>query len=226
MPLVGVVCANELLDNLPVHLVERHPDGWLEVRVGLAADDEAFVEVLVAAAPTLARHADEVAGDTPVPDHARLPVTLAAQDWLERSAALLRYGQLWLLDYADDVPGLLARGPTGPAGWLRTYREHQRGTEPLDAPGTQDITCDVELGSIHRVARRTGLPVTEDSTQADWLHAHGIDELVDAGRRAWTDRAHLGDLAAVAGRSRVVEAAALTDPAGLGGHRVIVCRRP
>ncbi len=33
------------------------------------------------------------------------------------------------------------------------------------------------------------------------------------------------DLAAMAGRSRGVEAAALTDPGGLGAHRVLVLRR-
>ena len=35
-------------------------------------------------------------------------------------------------------------------------------------------------------------------------------------------RGHVGDLEAIAGRSRVVEAAALTDPGGLGAHRVLV----
>jgi NADH dehydrogenase [ubiquinone] 1 alpha subcomplex assembly factor 7 len=226
VPMVGVVCANELLDNLPVHLVERHAPAWDEVRVGLAPDEETFVHVLVPAAPALARDADEVAGDTPVPDQARLPVPTSVGDWLERSAAILRHGQLWLLDYADEVSGLLTRGPSGPAGWLRTYREHHRGTDPLDAPGTQDITCDVELGSLRRVVRRAGLSVTSESTQADWLNDHGLDALVEAGRRRWSEGAHRGDLAAVAGRSRVVESAALTDPAGLGAHRVIVCSRP
>jgi NADH dehydrogenase [ubiquinone] 1 alpha subcomplex assembly factor 7 len=226
VPLDGVVCANELLDDLPVHLVERRVAAWDEVRVGLAPDEETFVEVLVPAPPALARQADEVAGDTPVPDRARLPVPTGVQDWVEHSAAILPHGQLWVLDYADDVAGLLTRGPTGPAGWLRTYREHHRGTDPLEAPGTQDITCDVELGSLRRVARRAGLSVVQESTQADWLQAHGLDALVEEGRRRWSDRAHLGDLAAIAGRSRVVESAALTDPTGLGAHRVIVCSRP
>jgi NADH dehydrogenase [ubiquinone] 1 alpha subcomplex assembly factor 7 len=160
-----------------------------------------------------------------VPDGARLPVPTSMQDWLEQSAAVLRHGQLWVIDYADDVDGLLHRGPSGPSGWLRTYREHDRGAGPLDAPGTQDITCDVELGSLRRVARRAGLPVSRESTQADWLQANGLDTLVEAGRRRWSDGAHLGDLTAVAGRSWVVESAALVDPAGLGAHRVIVCTR-
>ena len=62
-------------------------------------------------------------------------------------------------------------------------------------------------------------------TQAEWLARFGLDALVDEGRRIWAAGAHRGDLAAVAGRSRTVEAAALTDPRGLGAHRVVVLRR-
>ena len=39
---------------------------------------------------------------------------------------------------------------------------------------------------------------------------------------AWDARAHIGDLEAVRHRSRITEAAALTDPVGLGAHRVLV----
>jgi hypothetical protein len=59
-------------------------------------------------------------------------------------------------------------------------------------------------------------------TQAEWLRELGIDELVADGKRAWDEGARRGDLAALAGRSRVNEAAALTDPEGLGGYRVVV----
>jgi hypothetical protein len=60
-----------------------------------------------------------------------------------------------------------------------------------------------------------------DTTQADWLRAHGIDDLVAEGRRTWAERAHVGDLAALAARSRIGEAEALLDPAGLGAFRVV-----
>ena len=59
------------------------------------------------------------------------------------------------------------------------------------------------------------------TTQAEFLAEHGIDELVAEAKRTWTERAHIGDLEAVRARSRVGEAAALTDPAGLGGFTVI-----
>ena len=62
---------------------------------------------------------------------------------------------------------------------------------------------------------------TSDRSQAEWLTAHGIDELVEEGRRIWAERSAIGDLAAVRARSRVMEAHALKDLEGLGGFRVL-----
>jgi hypothetical protein len=60
-----------------------------------------------------------------------------------------------------------------------------------------------------------------DRSQADWLRASGIDELVAQGRTEWSERARVGDLAALTARSRVSESDALLDPAGLGRFRVL-----
>ena len=59
------------------------------------------------------------------------------------------------------------------------------------------------------------------SQQAGWLRAHGIDALVEEGKRVWEERKHLGDLEAMRARSRVNEAAALTDSSGLGTFTVL-----
>ena len=217
---VGVVVANELLDNLPVRIVERAAIGWSEVRLGLERAE--LVEVLVPADATLAAEADVVAAGLAPESGVRLPVPTAIADWLAALAAVLDRGEVVLVDYADDGAGLSARGQPG---WLRTYRLHERGSEPLEAPGSQDITTDVPLEYLRAIAVRAGFTVVDETSQAEWLSSLGIDALVDAGRAVWRERAHVGDLAAISGRSRVGEAAALTDPAGLGAHRVITLER-
>jgi SAM-dependent MidA family methyltransferase len=211
----GVVLANELFDNLPFRLVERTADGWSEVRVD--HDGAAFVESLLPASSPLAAEADLVAAGE-VPEGARLPVPTAARDWLHGAAALLRHGRLLLIDYGAAGRELAARGQDG---WLRTFRAHERGGSPLDAPGTQDITADVPLEYVVHAAARAGLRPVGDSTQADWLRSLGLDELVAAARAAWDAQAHVGDLEALRQRSRVSEGSALTDPDGLGAHRVL-----
>ena len=89
---------------------------------------------------------------------------------------------------------------------------------------------DEELRQIedrrdNAAAERAGFTLKTDTSQADWLRSLGIDELADEGAAAWREGAHRGDLAALAGRSQVHEAEALTDPAGLGAHRVVLLRR-
>jgi SAM-dependent MidA family methyltransferase len=213
----GVVIANELLDNLPFRLVERAREGWTEVRVGLAPDG--FAEIAVPAAPEVAAAADDVAAGATIPEGARLPVPTATVDWLDQCAHVLRRGFLVVVDYGDNAASLASRGQDK---WLRTYRSHQRGETPLAAPGAQDITSTVPAEHLVAHAARAGFRLVEHTTQAEWLAALGVDQLVDDARGLWRERAAVGDLEALAARSRVTEAAALTDPSGLGAHDVFV----
>jgi SAM-dependent MidA family methyltransferase len=214
----GVVIANELLDNLPFRVVERRDDAWWEVRVGVDGDE--LLEQLVIASTELAAEADLVVADPP--DGARVPVPTALVDWLRRGAAVLRSGRLVVVDYTATAAELVERGEEG---WLRTYRGHGRGARPLAAAGEQDITIDVPFEFLVHAAGRVGLRLERELMQAEWLVELGIDGLVADARREWDARAHIGDLEAVRHRSRVTEAAALVDPAGLGAHHVLVFTR-
>ncbi len=210
-PVDGVVLANELLDNLPFEIAVREPDGWSEVRVGLDGAD--LVEIRVPASPDVLVWI----GELDVAVGARLPVPTRAAEWIVAAAHGVRRGSLWLIDYAAPWLELAARD----GGWLRTYADHRRAGGPLAAPGSCDITVDVPLEMVERAARRAGLAVGT-STQAAWLRDLGIDDLVAEGAARWEAGAAAPDLEALAGRSRGMEAAALTDPRGLGAHTVFV----
>ena len=120
------------------------------------------------------------------------------------------------------VPGISSAGTTAGLAlrpwrdWLRTYRGHQRGQHYLAEPGHQDITTEVAVDQ---------LPEPDAvRSQAQWLQLHGIDELVDEGKRHWEAHAARPDLAAMKMRSRVSEAEALLDPTGLGAFTVLEWR--
>lgn len=115
-----------------------------------------------------------------------------------------------VVDYADTTASMARRPWTD---WVRTYRGHGRGRSPLVDLGLQDVTCEVAVDQLP--------PATSDRSQAEFLRAHGIDELAADARRAWHARAQIGDLQALVSRSRVHEAAALTDETGLGAFRVL-----
>jgi SAM-dependent MidA family methyltransferase len=132
-----------------------------------------------------------------------------AAAFVNDAVRLVQQGRVVVIDYARTT-GEMAGRPW--REWLRTYRGHERGDHYLAGPGTQDITADVALDQLPR-------PSTVQS-QAEFLAEHGIDDLVEEGRRAWAERAAAPDLDAFRARSRVREAEALTDPGGLGGFTV------
>lgn len=210
----GVVIANELLDNVAFRLLERTGRGWDEVRV--TEHDGALVELLVPADDDVAHSADLLAPDAAV--GARLPLQREAGEWLRRALDTVRRGSVLVIDYAASSAELAARPQDE---WLRTYRGHDRGGPPLMSPGSQDITCEVAVDQLERIA-----PVSSRSTQAEWLAGHGIDDLVEEGRAVWTAAAGAPDLAAVRARSRITEAEALCDPNGLGAFAVLEWQRP
>jgi NADH dehydrogenase [ubiquinone] 1 alpha subcomplex assembly factor 7 len=219
VPLTGVVLANELLDNLPFRVVQRTADGWMEVRVAIAGEE--FVEALVPAAAELVVEAELVAAGA-ARTGARLPIPTGIPEWLQECASILRRGVLVVIDYAASGAELVERGERG---WLRTYRDHDRGAAPLAVPGEQDITIDVPVEYLVHAAGRAGFRLVAETTQADWLTGLGLETLVADAREQWDARAHVGDLEAVRHRSRVTEGAALVDPSGLGAHRVLIFRR-
>ena len=206
VPVVGMIIGNELLDNLPFRLFERGAQGWQEILV--AVEDDRLHELAIDAQPDDAEECDRVAPEAGI--GARIPLQHEACAWVVRAHESIRRGRIVLVDYADETPSMARRPWTE---WLRTYRGHARGGGPLDAPGEQDVTCEVAVDQLR--------PPSDNRSQAEWLQAHGIDELADAARAEWQARAHIGDLQALRARSRAGEADAITDPSGLGAFRVL-----
>ncbi|HEX6596650.1 MAG TPA: SAM-dependent methyltransferase, partial [Acidimicrobiales bacterium] len=210
-PFEGVVVANELLDNLAFRLLERgEGGGWSEVRVTAELE-----ECLVEAPEAVAAEADRLVGAAPadLAAGARIPLQHAAGAWLRAALAGLLRGRVVVFDYADTTPSMARRPWTD---WVRTYRAHGRGGPPLADLGEQDVTCEVAVDQLASLA-----PLAVDRSQADFLRAYGVDDVTEAARRRWHERAHVGDLEALKSRSTVTEAAALTDLSGLGAFRVL-----
>lgn len=204
----GVVFANELLDNLPFDIVGFEPDsGWYEVRVDVCGEQLVELREPLDQVPATAA--------TPPSRAFRMPLQTSAHEWLRHALAAVTHGRVVVIDYT--VP----RFPAEPGRtWLRTYAAHVRGESPLVDPGTADITADVDLGALSRIREPE-----RTCTQAEWLHEHGIDDLVAEGRAIWEAEASAPSLQAIAMRSRATERAALVDPASLGAFTVAEWRR-
>ncbi len=224
--LMGVVLANELLDNLPFRLLERSETSWQEVYVEHAdpamvmqRDDEGRGTPEQEIVQPTARRAIEVLRDAPddaaamaealAPDAApgvRVPLQLKAAVWVRRALRLLERGRLLTFDYGVRRTAELAQRPQ--SQWLRTYRSQRRGHDPFDAPGTADITCDVAFDQLP--------PGATLSTQAEWLAEAGIDSMTADARALWQRSRSNPTAETLAARTLLDEAAALTDPDGMG----------
>lgn len=202
-PFVGVILANELLDNLPFRLAVFDGD-WHEAMVDVAPDGTLSERLW--AAPT-----EWAALPVSAPHGARAPIQAAAAQWIRDAQALLTAGTLLSFDYFTARTSTLALRPW--REWLRTYRGHERGSHYLRDVGQQDITTEVcldQLPEAHAVR-----------TQAQFLQRWDIEALVDEGRTAWEQAASAPTLAALRMRSRVREAESLLDPAGLGSFLAV-----
>ncbi len=202
----GVVLANELLDNLAFGLLEVVDGRWHQVVI----DDPHGVSGGFRMVP-----GEETEPPVPIdagsrPSGTRIPVQTAAAAWVTEAVSLVGAGSVLVVDYTSTTQEMADR-PS--AEWLRTYRGHERGGEPTEAPGSQDVTVEVAVDQLP--------PGAVVDTQAAFLRRFGIDDLVEAGRHLWEERAHLGDLEAIRARSRVAEAEALLDPTGLGDFTVL-----
>ena len=202
--ITGVVLANELLDNLPFRLAV-FDGGWREAYVADGGDGT-IREVL--AAPL-----DPVPTWLPVtaPHGARAPIQDEAAAWVAASRAALDRGRVVVVDYAVGRTAELVQRPW--REWLRTFRGHDRGGHYLADVGAQDITVEVCLDQ---------LPAPDAvRTQQQFLALHGIDELVEEGRREWATATVAPSVRTLMMRSRVRESEALTDTDGLGGFLTV-----
>lgn len=153
---------------------------------------------------------NEAGETTPHTGGPRRPTAVAAAAWIEDARSRLReHGRLVCFDYADTTDAMTQRPWSE---WVRAFAGHEQLDAPFADPGSRDVTVVVPHDQLP--------PPSASTTQAEWLRAHGIDSLVDEGRRHWEAHAAAPDLTAMRMRSRINEADALLDPEGLGGFWV------
>lgn len=189
----AIVIANELLDNVPFDIGMRS-DG---------VDHRLMVTGQPPAHTTSWQPVDKPL-TLDLPDNVAFPMLDGAHQLM---AQLIASGprRIVAFDYGDASTVALAER----AGWMRTYREHQRGEDPFLEPGRWDITTDIAVDQ---------LPTPDHvQSQASFLETHGISQLVDEGRAYWEAHAASPNVAAMRMRSRVREAEALLETSGLGG---------
>ncbi|GAA4048866.1 class I SAM-dependent methyltransferase [Parerythrobacter jejuensis] len=157
-----MIVANEFLDALPVRQLVKVENGWRERMVGL--DGDAFVYVaggrpMDAAVPVEWRDADvgTILETCPA----------AAANMYEVAGRLAEQGGAAL--FVDYGHAKLHAGST-----LQAVREHTK-VNPLEEPGTADLTALVDFETLARIAQSRDVRVQGVVEQGKWLSALGIE---------------------------------------------------
>jgi SAM-dependent MidA family methyltransferase len=176
-PVRGCFLTNEILDALPVHLVEVR-DGVKEVFVTLAGDG--FQETLLPLGTRdITGYLKEYTGE--LPEGYRTEVNLDAGDWLREVSGVMREGFVLTIDYG--FPARDYYGEDRTRGTLLCYHRHQMRENPYRDVGEQDITAHVNFSFLKKEGERLGLRTLGFARQGTYLVSLGIDEMIaDRGK--------------------------------------------
>ena len=173
----GVVLANEVLDAMPVHrfhIVNGEPK-----ELYVAWEKDHFITVVDTAQESqFAETVAQIAEDLQLPEGYESEIGLRAMDWIRGLADFLTEGAALLIDYG--FPREEFYHPQRTEGTLMCHYRHRAHSEPLILVGLQDITAHVDFTAVAETAVDAGLEVSGFSSQANFLLANGLMEMVAA----------------------------------------------
>lgn len=179
----GIILANEVVDAMPVHLIEWQGDTQFEKGVLWQGKDpwSPFAwqnrpienEALKTIATRLAVQIN------PEKDPAFTYVSeinLAARHFIRSLSDMLQRGVIILIDYGFG--GREYYHPQRNQGTLMCHYRHRAHSDPFYLPGLQDITSHVDFSALSEAAEETHLQLLGYSTQAHFLLNSGITEIL------------------------------------------------
>lgn len=154
-----ILIANEWLDCLPVQQYVRVGDAWHERVIGLDEGGELKFGLDPASLP---------AEILPSQDQTAIELQPGLKTVSETLSGLFKetQGRALFIDYgsADATPD----------DTLRSYQAGEQ-IDPLAAPGTSDLTCDVDFGRLTNLLTGQGLRVDGPTPQGTFLQALGAE---------------------------------------------------
>ena len=161
----GVVVGNEVLDAMPVQLLQSDGHRWLERGVIWDGERFTFADRPTALSPPEAALAAMPTGST-IELHAQ------AEAFVATLAERLEVGAAFFIDYG--FPAHEYYHPQRSAGTLMCHRAHRADTDPLTDVGAKDITAHVDFTGVALAAQEAGFDVVGYTSQARFLLNCGI----------------------------------------------------
>jgi SAM-dependent MidA family methyltransferase len=170
----GLILCNEVLDAMPVHLLVRQQDRWFERGVSLSEGRFVFSD----------READNTLADQ-IPDADSLPEGYLTEvhprqcGFVRMLSDVLKAGGrglVLLIDYGFPAREYFL--PQREQGTVMCHYRHHAHTDVFYLPGLQDITAHVDFTAAALAAQESGLTVAAYMSQAEFLIAAGVSDLM------------------------------------------------
>lgn len=175
-PLQGLILANEVLDAMPVERFRLQQGEILEL--GVSCQDHAFTWHARPARAPLAEQVESImrqaAGE--FPDAYTSEVNTGLESWLAAVGACLEKGLILFIDYGYSRHEYYHEQRR--QGTLLCHYRHRVHADPFINIGLQDITASVDFSAVATAAVRSGLQVSGYTSQAFFLLACGIAEML------------------------------------------------
>ena len=170
----GVVLANEVLDAMPVQRFVIENGEPHELRVGW--DGERFALHSSPADAELFARIRQLQQRYELPEGYSSELNLRAEEWVRSLADFLAQGVALLIDYG--FPQREFYHPQRSMGTLMCHYRHRAHDDALILVGLQDITAHVDFTAVGEAALAAGLEVRGYTSQANFLLANGVTELL------------------------------------------------
>ncbi|MGJ7918791.1 class I SAM-dependent methyltransferase [Massilia sp. LXY-6] len=173
----GAVLANEVLDAMPVELVMKEGDGWTRQYVTISGGAFTLIPGQLDAA-LLEQVARQIPDFESLQDGYLTEVHLVGCGFMRSLAQMFKNGKgaAILVDYG--FPAHEYYFDERSSGTLMCHYRHHAHPDPFYLPGLQDITAHVDFTAMALAAQDAGLDVLGYMSQASFLLAAGIGELL------------------------------------------------
>lgn len=174
----GVILANEVMDALPVQVLEYQAGQWLERGV------TAINDALQWQSQTSQNLGEKMADWIPLeytetwPQKYTTEICPQASALLKSLAGVLAKGLILIIDYG--FPAREYYHPQRSEGTLRCHYRHHAHDDPFYLPGLQDITSHVNFTALAEAGLDSGLKIAGYASQAQFLINCGLMQLLAA----------------------------------------------
>lgn len=172
----GIILSNELIDALPVHLLQLENNQWHERLITVENEKLTFL-LDKNLTPEVAEFTQTLPPELKnLPDSYQTEYRPGVDALIADTNGMLENFHTITIDYGHTHSSYYVASRS--TGTLRCYHQHQADEAPLETPGLKDITAHVDFTQLGKSYLLQNHQITHFSSQSHYLTTHAKDWLL------------------------------------------------